>query len=129
MKFVRQVVFLLALAVMLGHDFVSHAHEDIIAEHNISVSHLSENNHKGLEHAFAHLKHTSVERQINYAGSLSKKSDVQGKKNAFDTPCLVNSDFGILWYANLKKHLFWDLIPIATSYTIFPSSLRGPPSC
>lgn len=118
----------MALAVMLGHDFVSHAHEEVLVDHNISVFQPAEHNLTGLEHAFAHLKHTSVERQINYAGSLAIKSDLK-IKYTFAIPRVTSSDVGILWYANLKKHPFWNLGIVPAGNAIVSFSLRGPPSC
>ncbi|HEX8041301.1 MAG TPA: hypothetical protein VF490_19270 [Chryseosolibacter sp.] len=128
MGIIRNIAFVLALLVMVGHDVVPHTHDDDdqTSEQPARLPGTSNHGPTDIQHAFSQLQHAPG-RGLVYLGAL-KRSDVFQGKLFLDLSFAELADSGLDWFFNYRKHRFWEHVPLSIVYKLKCFSLRGPPS-
>ena len=132
MRIFRNLLFSLALIIMIGHDIVPHT--DMSNGEDISLSSLSKidsqqisEEHSELSHIFEHFQHSSNESTLKYVTGAVKNLNI--KKQIIQNCALIkNIDNQFIWHANFEKQRFRDYPIIPYYTTLFSHTLRGPPS-
>ena len=127
MGIIRNIAFVLALLIMVGHDVVPHTHDDDdqASEQPARLPVASNHGLTDIQNAFSQLQHAPG-RSLVYLGA--EKSDHFQSKLFHDVSFAEIADNGLSWYSNYRKHRFWEYVPLSIVYKLKCFSLRGPPS-
>lgn len=133
------LMMFIALAIMLGHNFIPHHHfdfEEVIAEHHHHHHHSNDHHHNNKEtengedeesdfgHLFSHFQHSEDDvlflRHYPFTNSLSKQ--------LYPSFCMLTEDFG---FQNIDEFVRQNAPPdksdLYNSQILLPSGLRAPP--